>query len=238
GSEGFESRSHEHRADLALVQAAFDELLVHPDRGEGTTAARAELEVVLGRHLAPRAPRDLDAVVGLEPGVRERIDVALAVVPLDVLLLADLERGLVHLGLAGLEHVLEVLEQQVPLVIVVLLASFAGDHDALDALALERPTHPLEVLEVRADVLRLLGFQPEGLAFVIAERLFHHTGSVTSTSSSRRPNVLNPSPASNPPSSPRPRARSPTQWRGWAVPCDSCARSDSSLVSSVFEIST
>src|SRR4029450_4222019 len=140
--------------------------------------------------------------------------------------------------LAGLEHVLEVLEEKVPLVVVVLLATLADDHHALDALGLERPPHPLEVLEVGADVLRLLGFEPEGLAFVVVEGLFHHTGSVTSWSSSRRANVLNPSAYSTPPSSPSWRARSRTQSSASPTPCDSCARRDWILVSSVLEMST
>src|SRR3712207_880384 len=131
-SEGFEPGADEHRARVALVDAALQELAVEPDRAERTATRGAELEVMLERRLAPRAPRDLDAVVGLEAGVGEGVDVPLAVVPLDVLVLTDLERGLVHPRLARREHVLEVLAEQIPLVVVVLAAVGARDHDALD----------------------------------------------------------------------------------------------------------
>ena len=72
-----------------------------------------------------------------------------------MLVLAHLERRLVHPRLAGLEHVLQVVLEQLPLVVVVLAAVRAGDDDPLHALDAEDPPHAAEVLEVRADVLLL-----------------------------------------------------------------------------------
>jgi hypothetical protein len=86
-SERFEAGAHEHRARVALVDASLQELAVEPHRAERSAAGRTELEVRLERRLAPRAPRELDTVVGLEAGVGEGVDVPLAVVPLDVLVL-------------------------------------------------------------------------------------------------------------------------------------------------------
>src|SRR3954465_7049576 len=80
GSEGFETRAHEHRASVALVDAALEQLAVQAHRAERTAARGAELEVDLERRLAPRATRELDPVVGLEAGVGECVDVPLAVV--------------------------------------------------------------------------------------------------------------------------------------------------------------
>ena len=70
-----------------------------------------------------------------------------------------------HAGLAGVEHVLEVVLQQGPLVEVVLPALLARDDDALHVLGREDGMHLREVrqvgLDVRAFVLgeleRLLG---------------------------------------------------------------------------------
>mgnify|MGYP003694410105 CR=1 FL=1 len=49
------------------------------------------------------------------------------------------------------------------------------------------------------------GSSPKVSRVVVVEGLFHHTGSVTSWSSSRRSNVLNPLAYSNPPSPPSSR---------------------------------
>ncbi len=207
-SEGLVARLHQERADLALLHPAADHLVVQAHRAERAAAPRTELEVGLERRLAPGALRHLDPAIGLQAGVGQGVDVALAVVPLDVLLLLDLERRLVHARLAGLEHVLQVVLQQRPLVEVVRAAVLAGDHHALHALGREQATHGGKVVEVRLDVRALVGSELDRLLSVGV--VFHHA----SSSSSTKRNVLNASAnAYPPPGRSAARARAPAARR-------------------------
>src|SRR5918996_3314702 len=146
-SEGVEPGPDEHRPDLALVETALDEVPVDAERAQGPATPRAVAEVLFDRCLAPGTGADLDPSSGLEAGVRKGVDVALAVIPLDVLVLAGLVRRLMHPGLAGLEHVLQRLAEELPVVEVIGSAVGAGDHDALHTLLLEHPPHAGEVVE-------------------------------------------------------------------------------------------
>ena len=120
------------------------------------SASRTVLVSGVEGGFAPRALRDLDRASLLEPGIGERVHVSLAVVPLDVLVLVDVEGGLVHPRLARVQHVLEVVLEQVPFVEVVLPAILARDHDALHALRREDIVHLAEVLQIGLDVTTLL----------------------------------------------------------------------------------
>src|SRR6266511_3665099 len=166
--QGLEAGAGERRAGLALVHAAVDELAAQPGRGQVAAAPATERERLLERGIAPRAGLQLHGPDPLDAGVGQGVDVALAVVPLDVVLLAGLERGLVHLGLAELQHVLEVLLEEVPVVVVVRAAIGTGDHDAAHALRLEHDPHVGEVLEVGLDVLSFAGVERARLLVVVA----------------------------------------------------------------------
>ena len=61
-----------------------------------------------------------------------------------------------HPRLARVQHVLEVVLEQVPFVEVVLPAVLAGDHHALHALRREDIVHLAEVLQIGLDVTTLL----------------------------------------------------------------------------------
>src|SRR6266508_2790515 len=183
-----------------------------------------------------RAARDLDLTVGLQPGVGEGVDVALAVVPLDVLVLVNLEGGLMHPGLAGPQHVLEVLPKEVPFVEVVLAAVGAGDHHALHSLRAEHLSHPVQVVEVRADVVRLVGIKAGWGLVPRVDRVLHHRSS--SSSSSFSENARNPSANSIPPFSPSSFARSRTHCRSSSTPWDRCFVKASTFRSIVLVMST
>ena len=129
--------------------------------------------------------------VRLQSGVGEGVDVALAVVPLDVLLFLDVERRLVHPRLAGLQHVLQVVLQQLPFVEMVRAAVLTGDHHTLHALGGEQPAHGVQVVQVRLDVRALVGREVDPLVGLVGfgRRLFHHS----STGSSTKRNALNAS---------------------------------------------
>src|SRR5437762_10042376 len=88
-SEGFVARADEERADLALLDATVDQLPIEADRAELTPAPRAELVPRVEGCRAPRALRHLDRPARLQPGIGERVHVALPVVPLDVLVVLD-----------------------------------------------------------------------------------------------------------------------------------------------------
>src|SRR5207253_11334517 len=115
-SEGLAACADQHHSDVPLVHPAVEQLFVDPDRTERPAASWAELEVRLERGLAPRALGDLDPSLRVEPRIGERVNVPLPVVPLDVLLLHDVEGGLVHPRLPRVEHVLEVVADQLPLI--------------------------------------------------------------------------------------------------------------------------
>src|SRR4051795_12511137 len=154
--ERLEPGTHEHRARLALFDAAVQQLVEQPDHCELLPARRAVPERGVERRLAVGARGQTNLPAGLDPVVDKRVDEALAVVPLDVLGLVDVPRGLVHAGLAGVKHVLQVVRQQRPLVEMVLAAFLAGDHDSLDALREKDRVHLREVGEVRLDIGALI----------------------------------------------------------------------------------
>ncbi len=168
-SEGLVAGADEQPPSIALGHPLADQLAVEPDRPERAAAPWTEGEVVPERGSAPRAPRHVDPARGLESRVGERVDVTLAVVPCDVLVLADVPAGLVDPRLAELQHVLQVLPDELPLVEMVGSAVLARDHDALDAARGEHRPHRGEVGEVRLDVLTLAGTQ---LARFLRARFF------------------------------------------------------------------
>src|SRR5512132_994575 len=219
-SERLVARADQERTDLSLVDTPSHELPVEAERRQGPAAPRAELEILVAGRLAPRAAGDLDLTIGLQPGIAESVDVALAVVPLDVLVLVDLERGLVHPGLTGPQHVLEVLPKEVPFVEMVLAAIGAGDHHALDSLGAEHLSHPVQVAQVRADIVRLVGIKAGRGLVPRVDRVLHHPS--FSSSSSFRENARNPSAYSIPPFSPSSFARSRTHCRSSSTPWDRC----------------
>ena len=120
------------------------------------------------------------------------VKVSLPVVPRDVVVLADLERGLVHPRLTRLDQVLEVLLQQFPLVKVVLATVRAGDDDAFDALRLEDLAHAGEILDVGSDALFLVGVE-RALRALLLDRFFHRLFHRLFHQSSARSNEMNPS---------------------------------------------
>src|SRR5439155_6133548 len=158
-TERFEPRPDQQPADLLVLHPAVDQLAVQAHRRERPAAPRAERERGLDGGFAPRAGVHADPDVRVQPGVGQRVDVPLRVVPRDVVVLFRVEGGFVHPGLARLQHVLQVLLEELPAVVVVLPAVGARDHHALGALRLEHPAHRVQVHQVRLDAVALLGRQ-------------------------------------------------------------------------------
>src|SRR3954453_10726970 len=242
-SEGLEPGAHEHRARLALLDPAVQEFVEQPDHGELLATRGAVPERRVEGRLAVRARGQPDLAARLDPVVHERVDEALAVVPLDVLGLIDVPRRLVHAGLAGVEHVLQVVRQQRPLVEVVLPAFLARDHDALHALDGEDRVHLREVGEVGLDVGALFLREVERLfgkreGFVHRITVAHGAGTSSSSSTNRR--ALNPSAYRYPFSDSAAMASARSRIRGSAsaVPWETWALSASIFVSIVPVMST
>src|SRR5918999_4852470 len=83
-SERLVAGADQQGAGLALGDTAVEQLPVEAHGAERPPASGAELEIRLGRRLAPRALRDLDQPAGLQSAVGERVHVTLGVVPVHV----------------------------------------------------------------------------------------------------------------------------------------------------------